>query len=189
LILFGSTPQSLRTPLSASAWEVMLPLSDAAVFVNKARTVAALLAVAATACLFWFINRSRLGKALRAAADNPEAAMYMGIDVDRAHRIAFGIGTGVTAMAGGLVATYYPFQPYVGLEFVIIMYAGVVLGGMGNLWGVVAATALLTMLPELLRGFAEWRMILYSLLIIVTMILRSKGVSVKQWFVKARAAS
>jgi len=135
LILFGSTPQSVRTPLSASAWEVGLPFSDAAVFVNKARTVAALIAVAATACLFLFINRSRLGKALRAAADNPEAAMYMGIDVDRAHRIAFGIGTAVTALAGGLVATYYPFQPYVGLEFVIIMYAGVVLGGMGSILG------------------------------------------------------
>jgi branched-chain amino acid transport system permease protein len=135
LILFGSTPQSVRTPLSSAAWEVALPFSEAAVFVNKARTVAALIAVAATAFLFWFIGNSRLGKALRAAADNAEAAMYMGIDVDRAHRIAFGIGTGVTAMAGGLVATYYPFQPYVGTEFVIIMYAGVVLGGMGSILG------------------------------------------------------
>ena len=107
----------------------------AAIFVNQARTVASLMSVAATIALFWFISRSRLGKALRAAADNPEAATYMGIDVDRAHRIAFGIGAGVTAVAGGLVATYYPFQPYVGLEFVIIMYAGVVLGGMGSILG------------------------------------------------------
>jgi branched-chain amino acid transport system permease protein len=59
----------------------------------------------------------------------------MGIDVDGAHRIAFGIGAAITAVAGGLVATYYPFQPYVGLEFVIIMYAGVVLGGMGSILG------------------------------------------------------
>jgi branched-chain amino acid transport system permease protein len=136
LILFGSTPQSLRTPLSARAWEIALPFGDAAaIFVNQARTVASLMSVAATIALFWFISRSRLGKALRAAADNPEAATYMGIDVDRAHRIAFGIGAGVTAVAGGLVATYYPFQPYVGLEFVIIMYAGVVLGGMGSILG------------------------------------------------------
>jgi branched-chain amino acid transport system permease protein len=136
LIVFGSTPQSVRTPLSASAWEIALPFGDsAAVFVNQARTVAALISVAATLGLFWFISRSRLGKALRAAADNPHAAIYMGIDVDRAHRIAFGIGTGVTALAGGLIATYYPFQPYVGLEFVIIMYAGVVLGGMGSIVG------------------------------------------------------
>jgi branched-chain amino acid transport system permease protein len=113
-----------------------LPFDDfAAVFVNQARVVSAVISVAATAALYWFITRARLGKALRAAADNPEAAIYMGIDVDRAHRIAFGIGTGVTAIAGGLVATYYPFQPYVGLDFVIIMYAGVVLGGMGSITG------------------------------------------------------
>ena len=134
LILFGSTPQSVRTPLSASAWEIPL-LHDSAVFVNKARSIAALISIAAAAGLYWFIGHSRLGKALRAAADNPEAATYMGIDVDRAHRIAFGIGTGVTAVAGGLVATYSSFQPYVGLEFVIIMYAGVVLGGMGSMLG------------------------------------------------------
>jgi len=136
LILFGSTPQSVRTPLSASAWEIALPFTDGgAVFVNRARAVAFAISIAATVGLYWFISRTPLGKALRAAADNPEAAVYMGIDVDRAHRIAFGVGTGLTALAGGLVATYYPFQPYVGLEFVIIMYAGVVLGGMGSILG------------------------------------------------------
>ena len=135
LILFGSTPQSVRTPLSASAWEIPLLHEGSAIFVNKARSIAALISIATAASLYWFIGRSRLGKALRAAADNPEAATYMGIDVDRAHRIAFGIGTGVTAVAGGLVATYSSFQPYVGLEFVIIMYAGVVLGGMGSMLG------------------------------------------------------
>jgi branched-chain amino acid transport system permease protein len=72
---------------------------------------------------------------LRAAADNSLAATYMGIDVDRAHRIAFGIGIGITAVAGGLVATFNPFQPYVGFDYVIIMYAGVVLGGMGSILG------------------------------------------------------
>jgi branched-chain amino acid transport system permease protein len=135
LIVFGSTPQSVRTPLSSSAWEIPLLHEGSAIFLNKARSIAALISIAAAAGLYWFIAHSRLGKALRAAADNPEAATYMGIDVDRAHRIAFGIGTGVTAVAGGLVATYSSFQPYVGLEFVIIMYAGVVLGGMGSMLG------------------------------------------------------
>ena len=136
LILFGSTPESVRTPLSSTAWEVPLLYDDlSALFLNKARGIACVIAIAVGAGLYWFVSRSRLGKSLRAAADNPEAATYMGIDVDRAHRIAFGIGTGVTAVAGGLVATYYPFQPYVGLEFVIIMYAGVVLGGMGSILG------------------------------------------------------
>ncbi|HEU0154633.1 MAG TPA: branched-chain amino acid ABC transporter permease [Stellaceae bacterium] len=136
LIAFGSTPQAVRTPLSWSAWH--LPLGSAQfgeVFINKARGLACLVSVLVGAALYWFVSRARLGKALRAAADNPEAATYMGIAVDRAHGIAFGIGTGVTAIAGGLVATFYPFQPYVGFDFVIIMYAGVVLGGMGSILG------------------------------------------------------
>jgi branched-chain amino acid transport system permease protein len=136
LILFGSTPVSVRTPLSSRAWEIPLLYSaDAALFLNKARAVAGIVSVVVAAGLYFLINRSRLGKTLRAAADNASAAIYMGIDVDRAYRIAFGIGIGVTAVAGGLVATYNPFQPYIGLDFVIIMYAGVVLGGMGSILG------------------------------------------------------
>ena len=97
--------------------------------------VSGAVSIVVAVALYWLVNYSRLGKTLRAAADNAQAAIYMGIDVDRAHRVAFGIGTGVTAIAGGLVATYNPFQPYIGLDFVIIMYAGVVLGGMGSILG------------------------------------------------------
>ena len=81
---------------------------------------------------YLFLTRTNLGKALRAAADNPIAAAYVGIDVDRSHRIAFGLGVGITAIAGGLFAMSQSFQPYIGFDFVIVMYAGVVLGGMAR---------------------------------------------------------
>lgn len=136
LIAFGSILVSVRTPLSSSAWELG-PLwgEFISIFINKARGVAALISIATIVALALLIGRSRLGKSLRAAADNPEAATYMGIDVDHAHRIAFALGVGVTGIAGGLLATNYPFHPYVGLEYVIIMYAGVVLGGLGSIIG------------------------------------------------------
>jgi branched-chain amino acid transport system permease protein len=137
LILFGSEPISIRTPLSSSAWEIG-PFVDGdlvSVLLNKARVVGAIVSIAVATGLFLFVAYSQLGKTLRASADNSVAAVYMGIDVDRAHRVAFGIGTGVSAVAGGLVALYYPFQPYVGLEFVVVMFAGVVLGGLGSIIG------------------------------------------------------
>ncbi|MDZ5696589.1 branched-chain amino acid ABC transporter permease [Chelativorans sp. M5D2P16] len=134
MILFGAQLISVRTPLTGDAW--MLPLGEVmAVFFNKARVVAAVISGAIILALWLVITRSRLGKSLRAAADNPEASTYMGIDVDRAHRTAFALGTAVTAVAGGLLATNYPFHPFVGLEYVIIMYAGVVLGGIGSIIG------------------------------------------------------
>ena len=136
LVLFRSEPRSITTPMSKSAIELgPLVGNDVSVFLNQARLAGLVIALLVALALYLFITRSRLGKSLRAAADNPEAAIYMGIDVDRAHRIAFGIGTGITAVAGALIATYYPFQPYVGLEFVIVMYAGVVLGGLGSIVG------------------------------------------------------
>ena len=136
LILFGSAPETMRTPMSSNAWELG-PLFglDITLFLNQARSLASVVALVVAAAVALFIARTRLGKMLRAAADNPEAATYMGIHVGRMYRLAFGIGAAVTAVAGGLVATYYPFQPYIGIEFVIVMYAGVVLGGMGSVGG------------------------------------------------------
>jgi branched-chain amino acid transport system permease protein len=135
LIVFGSTPETMQTPMSSNAWELPLYGQDVTLFLNQARSAAAVMALVVAGAVALFIARSRTGKMLRAAADNPEAATYMGIHVGRAHRLAFAIGAAVTAVAGGLVATYYPFQPYIGVEFVIVMYAGVVLGGMGSVGG------------------------------------------------------
>jgi branched-chain amino acid transport system permease protein len=129
LIVFGSQPISVQTPLSRESWEIGL------VFLNQARTVNFVLAIAFAVGLYLFLTRANLGKALRAAADNPIAAAYVGIDVDRSHRIAFGLGVGITAIAGGLIASSQSFQPYIGFDFVIVMYAGVVLGGMGSILG------------------------------------------------------
>src|SRR5450631_1057145 len=134
LIVFGSVLASIRTPLSSSAWELG-PFFDISVFVNKARGIDAVVAFAMMTLLTLLITRSRIGKSLRAAADNPTAATYMGIDVDRAYRIAFALGCGITAVAGGLMATYLSFGPFIGLDYVIIMYSGVVLGGMGSILG------------------------------------------------------
>ncbi|HEY0571601.1 MAG TPA: branched-chain amino acid ABC transporter permease [Enterovirga sp.] len=135
LIAFGSQLISIRTPLSSTAWTIPFLDGDVMLFVNKARAIAALISIATIIGLTILIGRSRLGKALRAAADNPEAAIFMGIDVARAHRIAFALGVGVTAIAGGLLATNLPFHPFVGIDYVIVMYAGVVLGGMGSIGG------------------------------------------------------
>src|SRR5262250_1788711 len=117
-IVFGSTPVAVRTPLSSEAY-----------------LVAFFVAILVAIVLYLTLEYTRLGKALRAAADNPTAATYMGIDVDRAYRIAFGLGSGITAIAGGLMATYISFGPFVGFDYVIIMYSGVVLGGMGSILG------------------------------------------------------
>jgi branched-chain amino acid transport system permease protein len=129
LIVFGSVPVSVQTPMSRESWEL------GPVFFNQARTVSFMMAVAFAVALYFFLGRARLGKALRAAADNPIAAAYVGVDVDRSHRLAFGLGVAITAVAGGLIASSQSFQPYIGFDFVVVMFAGVILGGLGSILG------------------------------------------------------
>jgi len=136
LMVFGSTPTSIRTEMSGKSWEIG-PLwgDDVELFINQARGYSALLALLAVGGTMLLLKRTGIGRRLRASADNPEAALYMGVDVDAAYRTAFGIGLALTGIAGVCVATFYPFQPYTGFDFVIIMYTGVVLGGMGSIGG------------------------------------------------------
>jgi branched-chain amino acid transport system permease protein len=135
-MIFGSSVVSVRTPLSSSAWIIGPLWGDLIeIFVNRARAIAALVSLLVIATFVVIIGRTRLGRALRASADDPTAATYIGVDVDFAHRIAFALGISITALAGGLLAPNYPFHPFVGLEYVIVMYAGVVLGGLGSIIG------------------------------------------------------
>lgn len=150
LMALGSTPVAQTTQLSSQAWEIPLLYDDfSAVFFNKARTIDAALALAISFALFWLVLRTRLGKSLRASADDPAAALYVGIDVDRAHRIAFGLGAGIAGIAGGLIVLYYPAQPFVGVDFIIIMYAGVVMGGMGSIVGAFAGGMIIGLIQQL----------------------------------------
>ncbi len=134
LMLLGSATVGLRTPLSSQAWEIDLG-GAMSVFLNKARVIAAVLAVLVGLLASISLKRLATGRHLRAAADDPDAATYCGVSVSRAHLVAFVLGTGLTALAGGLLATNYPFNPFVGLDFIVVMYAGVVLGGMGSIGG------------------------------------------------------
>ena len=82
--------------------------------------------------VYVFLQYSDLGKALlRAAADEPEAALYMGISVTHMHRVAFGLGIALAAVAGGLLATFWPIEPTIALNFIVLMFVAVVLGGLG----------------------------------------------------------
>ena len=136
LAWFGAVPRQNQTPISDQAWTMRpIPGVDAEVFINQGQAVSCLVALALVVVIYQVFSRTSIGKALRAAADNPIAATYVGIKVDRAHRFAFAFGVAITAVAGGLVSIYYPFQPYVGVQFLIIMYAAVVLGGLGSILG------------------------------------------------------
>jgi branched-chain amino acid transport system permease protein len=120
---------------------------------------------------------STYGRGFIATHDDEIAAEAMGINTTRCKIVAFVIGAFFAGIAGGLYGHFELSISPRGFDFnksvdIVVM---VIVGGMGNTLGVILAAILLTLLPEFLRGFAEYRMILYALLIILLMILRPQG--------------
>lgn len=120
---------------------------------------------------------STFGRGFLAVHDDEIAAGAMGVDPMRYKIIAFTVGAFFAGIAGGLYAHHKVFLSPTGFDFMrsIEVVVMVILGGMGRTAGVVIAAVLLTVLPEVLRGFSDYRMILYSVLIIVLMITRPQG--------------
>lgn len=136
---------------------------------------------------------SRHGRAFIAIREDETAAETMGIDTVKTKIIAFVIGAFFAGVAGGLYAhkiTYIDpnqFDFMKSIESLVI----IVLGGMGSITGSVVAAFIVTFLPEVLRPLADWRMVVYSLLLILIMLYRPKGLmgsaevtvaGIRSWF-------
>jgi len=133
----------------------------------------------AAVCVFVITSlvNSTYGRGFIAVHDDEVAAGASGINPVRYKVTAFVIGAFFAGIAGGLYAHHKSFLSPTGFDFMksIDIVVMVILGGMGRTVGVIIAAVLLTILPEILRGFADYRMIIYSLLIIVLMLARPQG--------------
>jgi branched-chain amino acid transport system permease protein len=142
-MILSPTPRGIRTTYATQAF-ALGPL-----LLNQARTYAFLMALLLAAGMYLFLTRTDLGKALRAAADDPEAASYQGINVRAMHGVAFGVGIALVAAAGGLLATYYPIEPNVAVNFIVLMFVAVVLGGLGSIPGAFVGGILIGLVQSL----------------------------------------
>lgn len=96
-----------------------------------------MLSFAVLICLafYLFLARSRLGKAIRAAAQDPGAAGLMGVDINQVLAVCFGLGALMAGLAGSLISMSYMIHPTMGFEYTIIAIIVVVLGGLGSIQG------------------------------------------------------
>ncbi len=120
---------------------------------------------------------STYGRGFLATHDDEIASEAVGLNTTRYKIVAFVIGAFFAGIAGGLYGHFKMTITPTGFDFTksIEIVVMVILGGMGNTVGVILAAVLLTLLPELLRPIAEFRMIIYSLLLIVLMLARPQG--------------
>jgi branched-chain amino acid transport system permease protein len=133
--------------------------------------------VALTVYVVVSMVHSTYGRGFLAVHDDEVAAEAMGLNTTRYKIIAFVVGAFFAGAAGGIYAHAVRSIDPRGFDFIksIEIVVMVILGGMGNTVGVILAAILLTLLPEFLRPVAEYRMMIYSLLLIVLMLTRPQG--------------
>lgn len=136
--------------------------------------------------LFVFaLFRTRFGISVTAVSDDERVADLMGLSVRGLQTAAFTLGAALAGLAGALYAHHFNYieaQNY-GVLFSIYVVLYVLLGGTQTAYGPLLGAAVFTLLPELLRGSAQWRYVIFAGLIITIMSLRPQGV-VTRWFWK-----
>ena len=141
--------------------------------------------------LFVVLNlvRSRQGRAIMAIRDNEIAAQSIGLHITSYKLMAFVTSAALAGAAGALYGLNYSSLQATKFNFntSILILVFVVLGGLGNIWGSLVAAAALTILPEALRGMEDFRMLIYSIVLILVM-LATNAPSMKAFFSRIQAA-
>lgn len=152
-------------------------LSLGPVNVTGNRLAAALIALLVTALLYGFLYRTRQGKSIRAVANNRAAAELMGIASTRVLALAFGIGTMLAAVSGGLIAMSLPFTILSGGAYELKSFVIVVLGGLGNPLGALLGGVILGLIEGLVPVFMDtsWTPVLEFVLFIVILLVLPQG--------------
>lgn len=141
------------------------------------RVAAALAAMLVTALLYLFLYRTRTGKAIRAVANNRAAAELMGIPSSRVLALSFGLGTMLATIAGGLIATFFPFTILAGGTYELRSFVICVLGGLGNPLGALIGGLILGGLEGIIPAFMEtsWVPVLEFVLFVIILLVRPSG--------------
>ena len=117
------------------------------------RLVTLVFAVVIGAAFYLFLARTRLGKAIRAAAQDPRTAGLMGVNINQVLALCFGFGALMAAFAGGLLSMCYPIKATMGLEYTILAIIMVVLGGLGSIVGSFIGGFLLGVISSIVTYF------------------------------------
>ena len=167
--VFSTSPQNIDYSLgSVEVGFLTFPAS---------RLVGAFGAILVTACLYLFLYFTRPGKAIRAVANNRMASELMGIPSSRVLALSFGLGTMMAAVAGGLIATFFPFTILSGGPYELKSFVICVLGGLGHPLGALVGGLILGGLEGLIPTFmpVSWVPVVEFGLFVLVLLVRPSG--------------
>ncbi len=135
-----------------------------------------LFALAVCLAVWLFVERTRIGSYLRAGTENPELLKAFGINVPLMITLTFGLGVGLAALTGVLAAPIYQVHPLMGFHMIIMVFAVVVIGGLGSMLGAIVTGLMLGLVEGLARVFyPEMSATVVFILMAIVLLLRPQG--------------
>jgi branched-chain amino acid transport system permease protein len=165
-VVFTADSRAIQTNLAGYAFTLL------GLKISFTRLMAFLMAVLGTVGVTFFLKKTLLGKAVRAASENLEYAMLVGITPHMVNTLTFALGIGLAGLAGVVTATAYSFDPFSGFVFSLKAMIALALGGMGNVIGALLGGLLLGVIEAfgaffLSGGWAD--VISYAVFLLVLM--------------------
>jgi len=149
LLTFGTSPQGLDAPFSRK------PIIIGEIVITEGRLFAIVVGAVAIVATHILIQKTRLGRAMRATFQQKEAAALVGVNVERVYTLTFALGTAMAAIAGVLLGAVFVIHPSTAELATLKAFVVVILGGMTNLPGAVAGGLLLGVVESLWGGFVS----------------------------------
>ncbi|RKP58416.1 branched-chain amino acid ABC transporter permease [Pararobbsia silviterrae] len=143
LLAFTADTRAIETTYAAR------PLHIGPATVSEIYLIGFAISVLLALAVHALITRTAFGRDLRAASADPSAAAVMGVDVGRVHALTFALGAACAAMGGVLIGTAFSFTPSTGATYLLISFAVVVMGGIGNIYGTLVAGIVLGVLQSI----------------------------------------
>ncbi|MCG6878626.1 MAG: branched-chain amino acid ABC transporter permease [Deltaproteobacteria bacterium] len=141
------------------------------------RLVTLLFALVICLVFYLFLSKTRLGKAIRAAAQDPETAGLMGVQINRVLALCFGFGALMAGFGGALISMSYNIQPTMGLEYTMIALIVIVLGGLGSIPGSLLGGLLLGLVGSIVThvepGLA---LVAYYVIFMILLLVKPSGI-------------
>ena len=171
MLAFTSDYKILSTSYSSASVKL------AGISISTPLVISFLITALITAALYWFLLKTDTGQAIRATAQDREAAQLMGINVKRMSMIAFGLGASLAGTAGALISPTYYIFPQVGSAFTLKAFVITVLGGMGSIIGATLGGVLIG-IAESIGGVyfgSGWKEVVVFVLFLLVLLFRPAG--------------
>ncbi|BCK88654.1 high-affinity branched-chain amino acid transport system permease protein LivH [Sideroxyarcus emersonii] len=180
MMIWGREYHSFPLPFNSTSHQL------GGAIVNDVQIAIVAVALLIMSALMWLVQRTRMGRAMRAVAENPAAAALMGVDINRVISATFMLGSALAAIAGFMVSANYGIvHYYMGFMLGLKAFTAAVLGGIGNLRGAMLGGVLLGLIESLGAGYigdltggflgSNYQDVFAFLVLIAVLILRPSG--------------